>query len=144
MTYWGVIVQDSANNDPLKREVIKDKLVTVASFKFSEEAYLARGKLQSEGIVSFVVDNYLPRMGANHIIELQVKESQVAEAERILNITRKKCPSCHSTEIGDNLSTSQKILFYVPFATLLPAFKKNLKLKCHACGYEWEKEEDET
>ena len=108
------------NNHPQK-EIISNKLVPLATFKCLEEAYLIRGKLQSEGIVSFVVDNYLPRMGENHIIQLRVKESDVADATRILNETRQKCPVCASTDVTNIYSL----------------FKKNLRLKCQKCGYEW-------
>jgi transposase-like protein len=93
---------------------VGDKLVPLTSFDSDKDnVYITRGKLQSEGIVSFITNQRRPT--------LWVKESQVAKATSILNETRQKCPVCTSTDIIDVLSY----------------LKKNSRLKCHACGYEW-------
>ncbi|MBN1644241.1 MAG: hypothetical protein JW856_05440 [Dehalococcoidales bacterium] len=144
-----------------------DKLVTIATFRFREEAYLSRGKLQSEGIVSFVTGDHIDaaRYPYNLIksldvpIELHVRESEAEAAIRILkesntagvtyvaegNIAKenvKKCPACQSTDIGDNRTLVQKIFnFFLLGILYQPYPRKNLKFKCKKCGYEWKEGE---
>ena len=65
----------------------QEKLVTVASFNYAAEAHLYRTKLESEGIWSFVAEQFAPNwfitVGAGGV-KLQVRESDVPEATRIL------------------------------------------------------------
>ncbi|MDO9333397.1 MAG: DUF2007 domain-containing protein [Dehalococcoidales bacterium] len=67
-----------------------DKLVTIATFNYAAEAYLHRAKLESEGIWSFVADEFAPNFfitAAAGGVKLQVRESDAAEAIRILRET---------------------------------------------------------
>lgn len=69
-----------------RKKPTEDKLVTIATFNQSAEAYLNKAKLESEGIWSFVAGEYatkwvIPISGG---IELQVRESDAEEAIKIL------------------------------------------------------------
>lgn len=63
-----------------------DKLVTIATFNYAAEAYLYQAKLESEGIWSFVAEEFAPNWLVTIAaggVKLQVRESDVAEAVRI-------------------------------------------------------------
>lgn len=68
-----------------------DKLVTIATFSYAEEAYLSKAKLQSEGIWCFVADEGIgTQIGSIAIggVKLQVREYDVPKAMRILGIQK--------------------------------------------------------
>jgi hypothetical protein len=71
-----------------KRKTSQDKLVTIATFNHAEEANLSKAKLESEGIGSFVADEFTAKWVIPIIaggIKLQVTEPDVAEAIKILH-----------------------------------------------------------
>jgi len=115
------------DNNHLQKEIVPNKLVPLATFNGREEAYLIRGKLQSEGIVSFVVDDHPSCLWSSSIVQLQVKESDAINAKRILDETSPKCPVCASIDVTNRYSH----------------FYKNLRLKCQKCGYEWKLKHDD-
>jgi hypothetical protein len=70
-----------------KKKAKEDKLVTIATFNQSAEAYLWKTKLESECIWSFVAGEYatkwvIPISGG---IKLQVRESDAENAIKILS-----------------------------------------------------------
>jgi hypothetical protein len=76
---------------PLKtKHVISDNLVTIATFSFPEEAHLSRAKLKSQGIKSYVADELAVIANNLRGVRLQVKESDVDEALRILQLKIRK------------------------------------------------------
>lgn len=139
------------------------KLITVADYQFATLAYLSQAKLESEGISSFVFDDYI--INANWLyliaiggVKLKVGESDVQQALRILNQVRNNipgpaekpeggCPKCKSSNIHYEtfnlrlvwgLSAFSWILGPIAataFLLFLPFYKK--KWKCNQCGYEW-------
>jgi hypothetical protein len=73
-----------------KRKISQDKLVTIATFNYAAEAHLHKATLESEGIWSFVAEefamNWVGIVAAGGV-KLQVRESDAAEAIRILSET---------------------------------------------------------
>jgi|GEM_PF-5864769 len=61
----------------------EEKLVAVASFPLPYKAYLAKGRLEAEGIRAFLFDEFASYRGLGGW-GLQVPVSQVVEARRIL------------------------------------------------------------
>jgi len=69
-----------------------EKLITVFSFNFAYEAYIVQSKLESEGISSFLQDEYylqLNPLATNAIggLRLQVLESDLNKTLEILKET---------------------------------------------------------
>ncbi|MBN1367434.1 MAG: DUF2007 domain-containing protein [Dehalococcoidales bacterium] len=136
-----------------------EKLVPIASFDYPETANLASTKLESEGIWSFVANEHI--VTANRFysyavggVKLMVRESDAAEATRILNIVEPPpentlpedvCPRCHSSKIRYEpyytLPTYILLILTFPIngslGTTLPFIKR--KWKCNTCGYQWKK-----
>jgi hypothetical protein len=144
--------QDSTMSSPLR-------LVTVADFYFAPVAYLSQAKLESEGITSFVFDEYI--INANWLyliaiggVKLKVGEADAQEAIRILEEVRDSipgiaeqpdegCPQCRSLSIRyetfhlrrSYILMAISALFGPEFALFFPFFKQ--KWKCNKCSYEW-------
>jgi len=135
-------------NDKLSNE----NLVTIARFSHPEEAYLASAKLESEGIWSFLADEHTVTADwlvsyAIGGVRLQVKESDAADARRILSLSKtdvelaagtgRKCPKCGSTDIKyERFSQSLVFISWLAIGFPLPFFKR--KWKCNSCGYQWQ------
>lgn len=74
-----------------KRPAKYEKLVTVATYTYAVEAYLALAKLKSEGILCFAADDYVAtivwpcssKMGG---VRIQVRECDAEEARRVLDL----------------------------------------------------------
>jgi hypothetical protein len=63
-----------------------DKLVTIASFPNPEATHVMSAKLESFGVLSFVSNqNYIISYAVGRV-KLQVRESDVEEARRVLNL----------------------------------------------------------
>lgn len=114
---------------------MSEEFVTIANFSRREDAFISRGKLQSEGIISFIQENYAIRGATTN--NLMVKKSDAPAAQKILDAALPKCPACRSQKIGESLTAAERFLAWVPFAVLLPAFKKKKQWECRACGYKW-------
>ncbi len=134
-----------------------DKLVTVATFSFGEEAHLSKAKLESEGIWSFVADDRF--VSANWLYSnviggarLQVRESEFSEATRILGVQAEVppvaagesegCPECNSTDVHYErfscpLVFASWLLQFLLFQWGIPLPFLKRKWKCNACGHEW-------
>ena len=98
---------------------MKDTFITIATFQYSSEAHIIRGKLESEGINVFMADAITidtdPLM-SNAIggVKLKVSSKQEKKAIAILNSISKYslndnleaivCPNCGSEKV-DFLST---------------------------------------
>ena len=136
-------------------------LITVASFSFPTEAYLASAKLEAEGIWSFVADDHIVTTDwllSNAVggVKIQVCEPDIKEAIEILRDEEQKsqdtasqaekCPNCGSTNIQYQ-TFNMPFVFAVWFVTFLivtsnygggftfPFMKR--KWKCKTCGYQW-------
>jgi hypothetical protein len=89
---------------------LPERLVTVADFYFSPLAYLGKAKLESEGVRSFIFDEYIINVTWFYLIaiggvKLKVSEEDASEAIRILKESRdidpeitilpeEGCPKC--------------------------------------------------
>jgi hypothetical protein len=132
------------------------RLITIASYRYPTEAYLAGAKLESERIWSFVANEniimiYWLFSEAVGGVKLQVHEDDAPDAQQILQLpvetttetldNAETCPNCHSVEISFqafNISAVFLIwlisyLFWRGF--ILPVPKR--KWKCCNCGYQW-------
>ncbi|MBI4287542.1 MAG: DUF2007 domain-containing protein [Chloroflexi bacterium] len=129
-----------------------DKLVTIATFSYPEQAHLSRAKLESEGIACFVAHEYTGAANWLHPsgmgdVKLQVKESDAEMALQVLQDARQGaaevgshhspnvCPVCASTDIDYERSRWRRIAVWVGEG--LAALFLKRKWKCGNCGYEW-------
>jgi hypothetical protein len=137
-------------------------LVTVATFSYPAEAYLASAKLESEGIQSTVADDYIVTiywMLSNAIggVKLQVREEDAETAAEVLRTpvqnagsefdTEETCPECHSPEIQYETFNLRLIFacwlitdLFIPHPRpgtgfILPFLKR--KWRCKVCGHQW-------
>jgi transposase-like protein len=164
--YWVKVCPDCGSKlvDQLQQELVyksaPERLVTVADYYYSPLAYLSQAKLESEGILSFVFDEYI--INANWLyliavggVKLKVGESDAAEAVRILEKVRSTipgvaeysedgCPQCGSSYIHYEtfhirwtyiLMLISNIIDPGAFALCFLFFKN--RWKCNNCGYQW-------
>ncbi len=128
---------------------------TVAVFQYSSEAYIVKGRLESEGIKVFLFDDLTidtDPLVSNAIggVKLKVLANQEQEAIDVLKSIKKysiddegnsiNCPSCNSEKI-ELFSTIKdvKSLFWFVFGLLfssLPFYTKH-KYRCQNCNVEF-------
>ncbi len=135
-----------------------DQFVTIKTFTYPHQSYMVRGKLESEGIQTFLKDEntvnacnfYSNAIGG---VKLQVFAKDAERALNIINITesvveemvilssnditdKTKCPFCKSTNIKQ--MTYGNWLTFLPFLIIgfiIPVYKhSNL---CFDCGKRW-------
>lgn len=129
-------------------------LVVVGRYSFPHEAHIARGLLESEGIPSFVADEYTINMqwlysNALGGVRVMVPADYGVMAQEILEQDRSKpvedlfesvtdyCPECGSTNIESH--TKGKRTAFVVFILLgFPLFFYKHGLKCKQCDYFWQ------
>lgn len=126
------------------------------SYQYSSEAFIYKGKLESNGIEVFVRDNntvdtnpfYSNAVGG---VKLFVKREQLSKAKEILseishysldeNNELVKCPKCGAQQVGMVTSISDlKSLMAFVFSILiilLPFYSKH-KYKCESCNFEFD------
>jgi DNA-directed RNA polymerase subunit RPC12/RpoP len=136
---------------------MKDTFVTIATFQYSSEAHITRGKLESEGVKVFMADDITidtdPLM-SNAIggVKLKVSSKQEEKAREVLNSISKYsldnegkaivCKNCGSEKV-DYFSTvkDKKSFFWFLLGflyTALPFYTK-YKYRCENCKSEFEK-----
>ena len=131
------------------------KMITIKTFINPVEANIIKGRLESEGIPTLLLDEntvntywlYAQAIGG---IRLQVKEEDVEHALSILKEDNAKmylmdddedeniclCPNCYSSNIGVNKYSKSAFGFswlLVGFPLLVP----DKRLQCFNCGNEW-------
>ena len=132
------------------------RLVTVASYWYPTEAYVAAAKLEAEGIWSFVanehiVTTYWLMSGIVGGVKLQVSEKDAEDARQILQLpvetttetleNADTCPNCHSAEISFQAFNipAMFLIWLISYLLwkdfILPVPKR--KWKCLTCGYQW-------
>lgn len=127
----------------------------IGQFQYSSEAYIYKGKLESEGIEVFIRDNHTvdsDPLVSNAIggVKLFVRQNDYEKAEIILSEISKfsvddkgtliKCPNCGASKI--QLLTTVKDLksfFSFIFSTMFIAlpFYNKYKYKCDSCNFEF-------
>ena len=73
------MIKNSETNSP------SNKVVTILNSSFIHEIHIAQGKLQSEGIQSFIADENMATIGFVENYRLQVRSFDVLKANAILN-----------------------------------------------------------
>jgi DNA-directed RNA polymerase subunit RPC12/RpoP len=134
---------------------MNETFTTIASFQYSSEAEIVKGRLEADGVQVFLSDNltidsnplYSNAIGG---IKLKVLSIQVDEAEKILRSIKKysiddsgdtiKCPNCNSEKI-DLFSTIKdfKSLFWFIFGIFFSVFPfyTKYKYRCEDCKTEF-------
>ena len=134
---------------------MKQSLIEIANYQFSSEAYLFKGKLESEGIEVFLQNentiNTDPLLStALGGVKLFVNLEDVLQSRQILDAIPEyslddkgellTCPNCGSQKI--NMATTIKdvksfMAFIYGLLTLsMPLFSKQ-KYKCESCNFEF-------
>ena len=153
--------------DFLERTVEKEispeiPLVIVGRFREPALAHLAKGKLESEGITSFVRDEYLVGVDWEYSLAIGGVKLEVAEedAERAIEILKEdhsedisevqeglgdsdsddKCPKCGSGDLIWEKSSRKFGALALLFS--LPLIFMGKSCKCRSCGYRWKPKTD--
>jgi len=134
---------------------MRNSLIEIANYQFSSEAYLFKGKLESEGIEVFLQNentiNTDPLLStALGGVKLFVNSEDVLQSKQILDAIPEyslndkgellTCPNCGSQKI--NMTTTIKdiksfLAFIYGLLTLsMPLFSKQ-KYKCESCNFEF-------
>jgi len=135
-------------------EPVFSKLVTIRQFRDVQNAYLAKGLLDSAGIESFLFDENIVRMDwlySNLVggVKLRVREEDAAEALELLDAGRaedseaevaeepvpERCPNCRSTDVAHQ--PLMKRLAYLSVLLGFPMPVKHVGWKCGFCGHVW-------
>jgi hypothetical protein len=128
--------------------------ITVASFSQPFDAHLARTRLEADGIMCVVSDEYLVRVDwllSNAIggVKLMVPAWEADRAKEILrprprlvvvadadSTEEMICPRCHCDDVYcTRYSPRLAALFVLLFGFLLPW--RYLRWSCKQCGYSW-------
>jgi predicted RNA-binding Zn-ribbon protein involved in translation (DUF1610 family) len=134
---------------------MRNSLIEIANYQFSSEAYLFKGKLESEGIEVFLQNentiNTDPLLSsALGGVKLFVNSEDVLQSRQILDAIPEyslndkgellTCPNCGSQKIY--MTTTIKdiksfLAFIYGLLTLsMPLFSKQ-KYKCESCNFEF-------
>jgi hypothetical protein len=145
---------------PHGEDVIEfNETVTLRQFRDLPEALLAKGSLESAGIQVYLVDDNMIRMDwfisnllggiklnvrledaevANEILNQPIPE--MLDVEGVGNFEQPECPQCQSLDIGFE-ELNNPIAYLTAYAGVpIPAYKQGWT--CHACGNEWEDQDD--
>ena len=134
---------------------MKQSLIEIANYQYSSEAYLFKGKLESEGIEVFLQNentiNTDPLLSnALGGVKLFVNSEDVQQSKQILDAIPEyslddkgellSCPNCGSQKIT-MVTTIKDIKSFLAFIygllTLsMPLFSKQ-KYKCESCSFEF-------
>ena len=141
-----------------------DNFKTIITFTLPQEAYLAKGFLESEGIETIIKDELTAQVYnffSNAIggVKLQVKESDWENGLAILKkggyiisensekikieivhldkeVDKEKCPFCQSDNIGERKEPNiLTVIMYFMLGALFPIFKRYYK--CYDCEKAW-------
>ena len=135
-----------------------NQLITIKTFTYPHEAYIIRGKLDSEGIETFLKDEMTVQVNnfySNAVggVKLQVLEQDVERALEIIGESEKiddkitvidetqfendtQCPFCHSENIMEKKSPNWLTLLpYLVVGFIFPVYRKTHK--CFDCEKEW-------
>ncbi|SRR4030042_2714525 len=141
----------------LQIESSGEDLATIAQFSQGAEAYIMRGRLETEGIGCFIADEHLISINwlySNAIggVKLQVKKSDIEKAKKILaeksdikfqyrkggGESRYVCPHCNSEDVYfEKYSRKAYIWSWLLLGIPIPFLKR--RWKCYSCSHEWKK-----
>jgi len=141
-----------------------DNLKTIITFTLPQDAYLAKGYLESEGVETFILDELTAQVYnfySNAIggVKLQVNEEDYENGLRILqkggyinsdekkeenkieivhldkSVDKKICPFCKSDNIGKKKEPNLFTVILLIFKILFPIFKRSYI--CYDCNKAW-------
>jgi DNA-directed RNA polymerase subunit RPC12/RpoP len=134
---------------------MNETFTTIASFQYSSEAEIVKGRLEADGIQVFLSDNvtidtnplYSNAIGG---VKLKVLSTQTEEAEKILRSIKKysldnegkmiSCPNCHSqkTQLFSTIKDAKSLFWFIfgIFFSVFPFYTK-YKYKCEECKTEF-------
>lgn len=135
-----------------------NKLVTIKTFTYPHEAYIVRGKLESEGIETFMKDELTVQVHnfySNAVggVKLQVLEKDVEKASSILGIQKQPysdvlilkkseikdenlCPFCGSENIAKGKKANWLTLLpFIVIGFIFPYYRKSFN--CFDCSKQW-------
>jgi len=142
-------------------------LITIATYTNPLEAHIVRGRLQAEGIETYVAHEH--HIWANWFlstalggVKLQVRpedaqqaqeilrqeqegdyEMLVAEADKASAEPRPACPVCGSEDIAPTRRSGRLSLFIV-WLSSLPLPYSNVTMACRRCGQTWVNREEQA
>jgi hypothetical protein len=142
-------------------------LITIATFTNPLEAHIVRGRLQAEGIESFVAHEH--HIWANWFlstalggVKLQVRPEDVHQAGEILRqeqsgdyetlleesdkmdaAPRPTCPVCRSEDIT-SIRRSGRISLFIVWLSSLPLPYSSVTMACRRCGHTWANREEQA
>lgn len=127
------------------------KTITIRTCENIQEAYILKGKLENEGVNSFIKnENYFYiKPNPNNIYaygpQLVINEKDLKQAREILGdklVEEKEitiCPRCGSNNIGLGRNRNVIVRFFVVLMSvllLIPFGRKKPKLYCRECKTE--------
>jgi len=130
----------------------KMKIVVVKTFDNSFQAYLIKGKLESEGIECFLTNENLTTLIPNFTnlldmgIGLMVSEEDYPKAREIINdqktekVADNVCPNCNSKNIRRKYGKSnipKWIVLVMSLILYLPLVNKKFRYICRDCKTEF-------
>jgi hypothetical protein len=142
-------------------------LITIATFTNPLEAHIVRGRLQAEGIETWVAHEH--HIGANWFlstalggVKLQAKPEDAQRAGEILrreqagdyealvtdNLTetpepRRACPVCRSMDIHP-VRRSGRVALIIVWLSSLPLPYSGISMTCRNCGHSWVNREEQA
>jgi hypothetical protein len=142
-------------------------LITIATFTNPLEAHIVSGRLQAEGIESFVAHEH--HIWANWFlstalggVKLQVRPEDVHQAGEILRqeqsgdyetlleesdkmdaAPRPTCPVCRSEDIT-SIRRSGRISLFIVWLSSLPLPYSSVTMACRRCGHTWANREEQA
>jgi len=146
---------DDAEQAAPRAEIEVRDLVTIRQFRDLPEALLAKGSLESAGILCFLADENLVRLDwfiSNFIggIKLRVKPSDAENACKLLDepilegmyvqgfglYEQPRCPKCQSLDV--NFRELDRSIAYMSAFLRVPIPVHSQAWHCHSCDAEWE------
>ena len=144
---------------PLLMPLTKDTLVTIATYSGAIDAHMAKNKLESEGILSFLFDENMVSLNPLYNISVGgIKLKTLAsDADKALEILHSmdalpytngqdvpiSCPRCGSEDLSYAYDSRSKLKNFGGFLLGLITFSLPLlakdKYKCGRCGLEFQR-----
>ena len=133
-------------------------LVTVKTFTSPWDAYIVKGRLESEGISAFIANEHhiwvnWPLSNALGGVKIQVPPNQLEQAEQIIeihmeggysNISDEKeiveenvCPNCGATEYASHYPFLKLLLVILTMGIAIIFPIRASKHKCLKCHQQW-------
>jgi hypothetical protein len=142
-------------------------LITIATFTNPLEAHIVRGRLQAEGIETWVAHEH--HIWANWFlstalggVKLQVRPEDVQQAGEILRQEqagdyetlveetgkvdaepRPTCPACGSEDITP-IRRSGRLSLFIVWLSSLPLPYSSVTMACRSCGHTWINREEQA